>query len=190
MNVIRKVSSQRVQAFSCRVILGYCLFILCKWMEKVKFTVIRDFPCLQIQGQLPRSPHGLEQRASLKSQWSLGSLLWDVLPCVPLIRKPVPQATLSVPTSLAHRVSHLWVPAPLLLCTLWGWEVGDRQEGGEPGTVHEVWMALALLEATGINSCHGHLSILFLQWEDGGRVSPNSGTSRDPTGHLLCRGPG
>lgn len=47
MNVI-KVSSQRVQAFSCGVMLGYWLFILCKWMEKVKFTVIRDFPCLQI----------------------------------------------------------------------------------------------------------------------------------------------
>lgn len=64
--------------------------------------------------------------------------------------------------------------------------MGDRQEGGEPGTVHKVWIALALLEATGINSCHGHLSILFLQWEDRGRVSPNSGASRDPTGHMLC----
>ena len=36
---------------------------------------------------------------------------------------------LSVSTSLAHRVSHLWAPALLLLCTLWGLG-GGGQAGG------------------------------------------------------------
>lgn len=129
MNVIRKVSSQRVQAFSCGVILGYWLFILCKWMEKVKFTVIRDFPCLQIQGQLPRSPHGLEQRASLKRQWSLGSLLWDVLPCVPLIRKPVPQATVCPPLVSTQGEPSLGASPSAALCPLGAgrWGTGRRE---------------------------------------------------------------